>query len=126
MALLSVLRGGKRARRLHAALEATPRGVAFQLASVVVFIVMLVIVLPLYLRVYRPSVEWEQGIELRGFTGSPEEEALLPRSYDAPLESRVEVGRRSGMSVDCRPRTAAPASAGEGSPVRVPGATEPR
>ena len=97
MALFSVPRGGTRARRLHAALQATPSWLAFQLASLLVFLVMMAIGLPLYLRVYRPSVEWEQGIELDGFTGAPQEEALLPKAYDAPLEDRIEVRARANL-----------------------------
>jgi hypothetical protein len=97
MALFSVPRGGTRARRLHAALQATPSWLAFQLASLLVFLVMMAIGLPLYLRVYRPSVEWEQGIELDGFTGAPQEEALLPKAYDAPLEDRIEVRGQSQL-----------------------------
>jgi hypothetical protein len=88
--LFSALRGRKRRERLDAALRATPSWLAFHLASLVIFVVMLVILLPLYLRVYRPSVELEEGIELSGFTGSPDEEALLPESHESSFEDRIQ------------------------------------
>ena len=95
MGLFSSLRGGKRGERLDVAFRAnTPSWLAFQIASLLVCFVMIVILLPLYLRVYRPSVEREESIALTGFTGSPEEGALLPDSYESPLEDRIEVGVR--------------------------------